>query len=174
MDGKFVPNKQFSIEEINELKNISSKPADIHLMVEDPIYYIDNISPENINNITFHIEVNKDINNIIKIIKEKNIKVGLAIKPKTDINTIIPYLDNIDIALIMSVEPGFGGQKFIPESLNRIKQIKNFKNSIITEVDGGVNDTNIDEIKLNTDIAVVGSYIVNTEDYQKAINTLKN
>ena len=74
----------------------------------------------------------------------------------------------------MSVEPGFGGQKFIPESLNRIKQIKNFKNSIITEVDGGVNDTNIDEIKLNTDIAVVGSYIVNTEDYQKAINTLKN
>ena len=174
MDGIFVPNTQFTITEINNLKNISKSKADIHLMVEDPNLYIDKIENKNINNITFHLEVNQNIDNIINKIKSLNCKVGIAIKPKTDINRIVPYLDKIDTVLVMSVEPGFGGQKFIPESLNRLKKIKELKPTITVEVDGGVNNENIKEIKKYADIAVVGVYITNSNNYQEAINNLKN
>lgn len=174
MDGKFVSNKQFTIDEINKIKKISKSPTDIHLMVEKPLEYIDNITNENINNITFHVEVKEDINNIINRIKELGCKVGLAINPNTDLENILPYINEVDIILIMSVMPGLGGQKFIPESLNRIKKIKEINPRIITEIDGGVNNENIEDIKINTDIAVVGSYIIKQNDYQKAINTLKN
>ena len=174
MDGIFVPNTQFTIAEINNLKNISKSKADIHLMVEDPNLYIDKIENKNINNITFHLEVNQNIDNIINKIKSLNCKVGIAIKPKTDINRIVPYLDKIDTVLVMSVEPGFGGQKFIPESLNRLKKIKELKPTITVEVDGGVNNENIKEIKKYADIAVVGVYITNSNNYQEAINNLKN
>ena len=174
MDGKFVSNKQFTIDEINDVKNISKTPADIHLMVENPIEYINNISKNNINNITFHIEVKDNIDDIINKIKSLGYKVGLAIKPKTNLEEILPYIDKVDIILIMSVEPGFGGQRFIPESLGRIKKIKAWNPNIITEIDGGVNNGNINDIKNNTDIAVVGRYIIKEKDYQKAINNLKN
>ena len=174
MDGIFVPNTQMNIDEIIELEKYSIKPLDIHLMVNDPEIYINNLQNKNIEYITIHIEINKDINNIISKIKSHGYKVGISIKPNTDISTIIPYLNKIDLVLIMSVEPGFGGQEFIPETLEKAKQLRNINKNIIIEMDGGIKDTNIDKLRKIIDIAVVGSYITKKDDYNQAINNLKN
>ena len=174
MDGLFVPNTQMPINEIIELEKISNKPLDVHLMVENPEEYITQLENKNIDYITIHIEINKDINKLIHIIKSLNYKVGLSIKPNTNIEALIPYLDKIDLVLIMSVEPGFGGQKFMPETLEKAKQLKNYKKDLTIEIDGGINATNINDIKKYVDIAVVGSYITNSENYNQAINNLKN
>lgn len=174
MDGIFVPNTQMNIDEIIELEKYSQKKLDIHLMVDNPETYITNLINKNIEYITIHIEINKDINNLINLIKSSGYKVGLSIKPNTNINTLIPYLDKIDLVLIMSVEPGFGGQQFIPNSLNKAQEIRNLNPLITIEMDGGIKDTNINEIKKYIDIAVVGSYITNNENYNQAINNLKN
>lgn len=174
MDGIFVPNTQMPINEIIEYNKYSTIPLDIHLMVENPIEYINKLENKNIEYITIHIEIDKNIDELIDKIKNLGYKVGLSIKPNTPINSIIPYLNKIDLVLIMSVEPGFGGQKFIPQTLEKAKQIKEMDKNITLEIDGGVNETNIKEIKKYIDIAVVGSYIINNNDYQEAINNLKN
>lgn len=174
MDNIFVPNYQFPLEEIKELSKYSNKPLDIHLMVASPKKYITSLDIKNIYNITIHIEINKDIDSIIELIKEKNCSVGLAIKPNTPLNLIDKYLKKVDMILIMSVEPGFGGQKFIENTTERIKYIRNKNKNIIIEVDGGINNETISKIKDIANIAVVGSYITNKEDYEEAINSLKN
>lgn len=174
MDGKFVSRETFSIEEIQEISNVSNKPLDIHLMVEDPDIYIEQlIKLSNINNITFHLEIDKDINKILSKIKENGIKRGLAIKPDTDINLLKPYLDYIDLILIMTVEPGYGGQPFIKSSTKRIKKIKKLIKgyNILLEVDGGINDITIKEVSL-VDTAVIGSYITNSDNMEERINNL--
>lgn len=174
MDNKFVPNYQFSLEEINEMLSLSTKKIDIHLMVEDPLNYINKISNNNIEYITIHYEINKNIDNIIKIIKNKGYKAGLAIKPNTNIEEINTYINKIDMLLIMSVEPGFGGQAFIPNTIEKINQAKKINKDLTIEVDGGINDKTIKNINNISNIAVVGSYIINQNDYNKAINNLKN
>ena len=174
MDGKFVNNYQMPIEEIIELNKISNKPFDVHLMVENPEEYINNLKNLNIEYITIHLEINKDIKDLINQIKKLNYKVGLSIKPNTKIEEIIPYLKDIDLVLIMSVEPGQGGQEFIPTSLNKAKDLRKYNQNIIIEMDGGIKEHNIKEIKKYIDIAVVGSYITNQDNYQLAINNLKN
>ena len=174
MDGIFVPNTQMNIDEIIKLEKISTKPLDIHLMVDNPEIYINELQNKNIEYITIHIEINKDIDRLINEIKSYGYKVGLSIKPNTNISTIIPYLDKIDLVLIMSVEPGFGGQEFIPSTLEKAKQLRKINKSIIIEMDGGIKDTNINQLKNIIDIAVVGSYITKKEDYNQAINNLKN
>ena len=178
MDGKFVPNTQFTIEEIKDIIKICNKKIDVHLMVDNPINYIKELLNYNITYITFHKEIDKDINNLIDILKDNNIKVGLSIKPNTKVSEIIPYLNKIDLVLIMSVEPGQGGQSFIPETLDKIKQLKeillNENSNILLEVDGGINDKNIEYLKeVEVDIVVSGSYIVNNDNYQNQINKLK-
>ena len=174
MDNIFVPNYQFPLEEIKELSKYSNKPLDIHLMVANPKKYINSLDIKNIYNITIHIEINKNIDSIIELIKEKNCSVGLAIKPNTPLNLIDKYLNKVDMILIMSVEPGFGGQKFIENTTERIKYIRNKNKDIIIEVDGGINNETVSKIKDIANIAVVGSYITNKEDYEEAINILKN
>lgn len=174
MDGKFVNNLQFSPEEIEEIEKISQIPLDIHLMVETPEIYIKNLINKNIEFITFHIEIDKNINNVINLIKSLGYKVGISLKPNTEVNSLISYIKDIDLVLIMSVEPGYGGQEFIPSSLDKAKEIRNLKKDIIIEIDGGIKDTNIKEIRKYVDIAVVGSYITNNENYTEAINNLKN
>ena len=174
MDNKFVPNYQLPIEEVNELGKYSIKPFDVHLMVENPESFIKNININNIYSITIHLEINKDINNLIELIKKYNYQVGIAIKPNTDLNEIDKYINQINKVIIMSVEPGFGGQSFLDSSVDRIKAIRSKRKDIIIEVDGGINNETIKKVSNNTDIAVVGSYIVNSKDYQKAINSLKN
>lgn len=175
MDGKFVKDTQFNkINEISSLNIISKYPLDIHLMVENPIKYIEQLQDMNIEYITFHIEVEKNINKIISLIKELNYKVGIAINPNTDINKVKPYLDKIDMILIMSVEPGKGGQKFIQTTTNRIKETKELikDKNILIEVDGGINENTITMIK-DADIAVAGTYIINSDNYYRQIEKLK-
>ena len=174
MDGKFVSQLSFSLKEIQEISKISRKPLDIHLMVEDPSLIIEDLKElSNINNISIHIEIDKDINKMLSKIKECGVKRGLAIKPNTDINLLKPYLDNIDIILIMTVEPGYGGQPFIESSVERIKKIKELIEdyNILLEVDGGINDKTIKKISLS-DIAVVGSYITTSDNMEERINNL--
>ena len=173
MDGKFVPNTQMPLDEIIELEKISTKPLDVHLMIENPEEYIINLNNKNIEYITIHIEINKDISKLIDIIKSLNYKVGISLKPNTSIETIIPYLNQIDLVLIMSVEPGFGGQQFMPNSLEKAEYLRKINSNITIEIDGGIKDTNINEVKKYVDIAVVGSYITNSNDYNEAINNLK-
>lgn len=174
MDGKFVSQLSFPLKKIQEISKISRKPLDIHLMVEDPSLIIEDLKElSNINNISIHIEIDKDINKMLSKIKECGVKRGLAIKPNTDINLLKPYLDNIDIILIMTVEPGYGGQPFIESSVERIKKIKELIEdyNILLEVDGGINDKTIKKISLS-DIAVVGSYITTSDNMEERINNL--
>ena len=174
MDNKFVPNYQMPINEVNELGLYTKKPFDIHLMMEDPITFIDKLDVKNTNSITIHLEIDKDLNKIIDTIKARGYLAGLAVKPNTDLKLIEPYINKIDKVIIMSVEPGFGGQKFIEDSINRVKEIRKKRNEIIIEIDGGINNETINKIYNLVDIAVVGSYIVNSNNYEEAINLLKN
>ena len=182
MDGKFVENDTTEKMKIysDNLKNITNIPLDIHLMVEDVKKYVDIFSPNDPNCITFHIEIAKnkeEVINIINYIKQYS-KVGIALKPNTDIETIYEYLPLIHNVLVMTVEPGKGGQDLIPETIDKIKKLKAYiySNNLDTEIeaDGGINIDNIKELKeAGTDIAVVGTYLINSKDYKYTINKLK-
>ena len=178
MDGRFVTNKTWNYDDIKDVLKDLSTPLDIHLMVSDLDYYISKFSQLKPNNITFHLEATKNISKYINMLHDKNINVGLAIKPNTDINLILPYLKDIDLVLVMSVEPGAGGQKFIESSCDKIKVLKEIKKlydyNYIIEVDGGIN---ADTIKLVSDsgveLVVSGSYITNSNNYKERINILR-
>ena len=170
MDGIFVKNKTWDISEIKNLINYN-KPLDVHLMVSDVYKYVDEYKDLNPEFITFHYEVDLDIMDIINYIKKYNIKVGLSIKPNTKVDEIIPYLPYLDLILVMSVEPGEGGQKFIINSVDKIKKLKELKGDYLIEVDGGINDSTISLVK-DVDIAVIGSYIT-SGNYEEKIKSIK-
>ena len=170
MDGIFVKNKTWDISEIKNLINYN-KPLDVHLMVSDVYKYVDEYKDLNPEFITFHYEVDLDIMDIINYIKKYNIKVGLSIKPNTEVDEIIPYLPYLDLILVMSVEPGEGGQKFIINSVDKIKKLKELKGNYLIEVDGGINDSTISLVK-DVDIAVIGSYIT-SGNYEEKIKSIK-
>ena len=176
MDGIFVKNKTWDISEIKNLINYN-KPLDVHLMVSDVYKYVDEYKDLNPEFITFHYEVDLDIMDIINYIKKYNIKVGLSIKPNTKVDEIIPYLPYLDLILVMSVEPGEGGQKFIIDSVDKIKklkelkELKELKGDYLIEVDGGINDSTISLVK-DVDIAVIGSYIT-SGNYEEKIKSIK-
>ena len=183
MDGKFV--EQDTTEMMHEyssrIKNISNLPLDVHLMVKDIKAYIDSFIPYEPNIITFHIEACKDkeeVFELIKYIKENNIKVGISIKPNTKIEEIYEYLPFAHLVLIMTVEPGYGGQKLIPGTIEKVKELKEYitKNNIDIdiEVDGGINLENKEELKVAAaNIIVAGSSIIKSEDYKKVIDKIK-
>ena len=175
MDGNFVSDTQFNVNEIRAINIVSNIPLDVHLMVDDPIKYVNKLNDLNIKYITFHVEVKKNISKIISKIKELGYGVGLSIKPDTDIEELIPYLKDIDMILVMSVEPGKGGQKFLNKTIDRVKKIKNIitknKYDIKIEVDGGIDDKTITMLD-GVDIAVVGSYIIKSDNYASKINKL--
>lgn len=177
MDGGFVPQRNFELADVLKLLKNHELPLDIHLMVFDPLIYIDKLAELEPSYITFHLEATKDIVKTIEAIKRHNIKVGLSIKPDTNIMELMPYLSIVDLVLVMSVEPGAGGQSFIPASSNRLEILKNYRESnnltYKIEVDGGINDETLPSIKNNLDIAVVGSYICLSKNYQERINKLK-
>ena len=170
MDGIFVKNKTWDISEIKNLINYN-KPLDVHLMVSDVYKYVDEYKDLNPEFITFHYEVDLDIMDIINYIKKYNIKVGLSIKPNTKVDEIVPYLPYLDLILVMSVEPGEGGQKFIIDSVDKIKKLKELKGDYLIEVDGGINDSTISLVK-DVDIAVIGSYIT-SGNYEEKIKSIK-
>jgi len=174
MDGEFVPNVCFNdIDEIRKINEVSKYAMDVHLMMNDPSNFISCLSGMNIEFITIHLEIDKDKKILFKSIKNLGYKVGLSIKPNTSVSDIIPYLDDIDLILVMSVEPGYGGQKFMDKTIDRIKELKDLigNRNILIEVDGGINNETITKIK-NADIAVVGSYITKSDNYQIQVNNL--
>ena len=173
MDGCFVSQKSLPLEEIRELSKISEKKLDIHLMVEEPIEYIENIKDlSNIEYITIHLEIDKDIKNILYKIKSYGYKCGISIKPNTDINKLSPFIEDVDLILLMTVEPGLGGQPYITSSSERLKELKKIvNNDIKLEVDGGINNITIKEVP-EADIVVVGSYITTSNDPIDKINRL--
>lgn len=177
MDGKFVSDIQFKINEISAVNRVTKYPMDIHLMVNDPISYIAKLKNMNISYITFHLEIRKSKEKIISKIKEMGYKVGLSIKPNTDIEKLKPYLKDIDLILIMSVEPGRGGQKFLDGTIDRIKEVKKLIDEggydIKIEVDGGINDETITKLD-GVDIAVVGSYIIKGDNYYNRLEKIRN
>lgn len=174
MDGQFVSQRTLPYPELQELSGISTKKLDIHLMMNSPEEYIDNIKDlDNIENITIHLEIDKDIKEILSKIKSLRLKRGLSIKPNTDINKLVPYLEDIDLILVMTVEPGLGGQQFLESSTKRLKDIKELigTRDILLEVDGGINNNTINLVK-DANIAVVGSYITKSTDPVSQINSL--
>lgn len=178
MDGKFVSDTQFTIDEIISIIDKSSKKIDVHLMVEDPINYIEKLIDYDIEYITFHKEINKNIDELIDILKRNNIKVGLSIKPNTSVTEILDYLDKIDLVLVMSVEPGYGGQQFMISSLDKVRELRRIISDreldVKIEIDGGVKDTNINEISTaGVDISVVGSFITKSNNFENSIKKLK-
>ncbi len=177
MDGIFVPQKNFQLKDIITLLKNRKKPLDIHLMVLDPIKYIDELAKLKPEYITFHLEATKNVLETIEKIKKYNLKVGLTLKPNTDIYELMPYLSIIDLVLIMSVNPGLGGQEFITDSINRLDELQKIRQdnnlNFEIEMDGGLNATTI-KLVSSLDIAVSGSYICMYDDYQHQINSLLN
>ena len=176
MDGKFVPNKTMPFSEMKHISDYTSKRLDIHLMVNEPSKYIPLYAELNAEYITFQIEIDEDIEKDLKMIKDYSIKCGLAIKPDTKVSTLIPYLPYLDLILVMSVEPGKGGQSFIPESEEKIKEVRTLLNSYninaIINVDGGINDKTV-SMCYNADMVAAGSYIVLSDNFQEKITSLR-
>ncbi len=164
MDGKFVKNKTWTFSEIKKLTSYSHLPLDVHLMVEKPEKYIEDYALLNTNDIIFHYEAVKDVENMIDLIKSYGLKVGIAVNPDTNVEVLFSFLNKIDLVLIMSVYPGESGQLFIENSLNKIKVLKEeiIKQEVKTliEVDGGINDENAILCKeAGVDILVSASFI---------------
>ena len=178
MDEKFVPYSSFTNNEVELIVKTTNKPLDVHLMVEHPENYIEYYRKFNTHYITVHYEVLKDLE-IINKIKNLGIKVGISIKPSTNVEEIYNILPLIDLVLIMSVEPGKGGQKFMPESLEKIdklnKKIKNLNLDVLISVDGGINNNSASEcIKNGVDILVIGSALANSTDKIDFLKNMKN
>ncbi len=177
MDGNFVPNKTWDILEIENLITDHNKPLDVHLMVSDIKKYIDDYSKLNPEYITFHYEATSDPANVIAYIQSKEVKAGISIKPNTDVEELMPYLSKIDLVLVMSVEPGKGGQKYISSVNEKIDELelvrKAYNYNYVIEVDGGITNETIKECA-NADIFVVGTYITGSEDYKEKIEELKS
>lgn len=183
MDGKFVKNNtnKKMLDYCNTIKQISNLPLDIHFMVNNIKKYIEEYIKYEPNIMTFHYEScssDDEIMEIINLIKNNNIKPGITIKPNTSVEKIYKFLPYLHVALIMTVEPGKGGQLFIPETLEKIRNLKRYieGNNLDTyiEADGGINLNNIHDInQAGVDIAVVGSTIINSKDYKETIKMLK-
>ena len=175
MDGKFVPN---TTEGVSMLKKINkfNFVFDTHLMVEDPINYIDKFYKAGSDIITFHFEAVKDVLPIIKKIHSLGIKCGVSIKPATNPEVLIPYLKEIDQILIMSVEPGFGGQKFMDSALDKIKFFDDLRNNCddynyLIEVDGGINLNNVESIRrAGCNVVVMGTALINSDSKKEVID----
>lgn len=178
MDGHFVPNMTIGPVVVSAVAKVATKPLDIHLMVENNTFFVDLFAPLNPRYISFHIEEEKHTHRLIQKIRSLGIKPAITLNPHTPVEMIEHILEDLDMVLLMSVNPGFGGQKFIPSVLEKSKRLKDLiekrnKNCLI-EVDGGVSDKNIYELKdAGVDVVVAGSYVFGSGDYKKAIESLK-
>lgn len=178
MDGKFVPNTSFSLDDLSLMRKETKLFLDVHLMIENPEKYFIDYVKNGADLVTVHYEATNELSSLIKNIKKAGVKVGVSIKPKTDVEVLYPYLKDLDLVLVMSVEPGFGGQSFIPSALEKIEKLrkeidKNNYNCLI-EVDGGINKETGDLCKKSgVDVLVAGSYLFGKEDILDRIEDLK-
>ena len=178
MDGHFVPNITIGVPVVKSLRKATDLILDTHLMIENPEKYIEPFAKAGSDILTFHYEACKDsehVEKIIDLIKSFNVKVGLSIKPKTEAKEIFQFLNKIDLLLVMTVEPGFGGQEFMHDCAMKIPAIKdNAPTDLIIQVDGGINNlTSKICTSLGATSLVAGSYIYGSKDYQKAIESLQ-
>ncbi len=178
MDGHFVPNITIGVPVVKSLRKATDLILDTHLMIENPEKYIEPFAKAGSDILTFHYEACKDsehVEKVIDLIKSFNVKVGLSIKPKTEAKEIFRFLDKIDLLLVMTVEPGFGGQEFMHDCAMKIPAIKDkAPKSLIIQVDGGINNlTSKICTSLGATSLVAGSYIYGSKDYRKAIESLQ-
>ncbi|MDE0120004.1 MAG: ribulose-phosphate 3-epimerase [Bdellovibrionales bacterium] len=183
MDGHFVPNLTIGRPIIDSLSKVSSLPLDIHLMVNEPARMISYFFSSGIDSITIHLEAveeshkDRTVKNLLETIQKNNILAGLALKPKTPVEKIFPLLSYIDLVLIMTVEPGFGGQSLIPQSVSKISIIKEKLrkqglDNVLVHVDGGVNDKTVSLLS-SADVLISGHFIFKHNNYKEAISILK-
>ena len=180
MDGHFVPNISFGYSILKDVSKVTDKYLEVHLMISDPFKYVDNFIASNASLIVFHYEAveENEINKLIKHIKNNNIDVGIAIKPDTCQDVLKPFLSQLDLVLVMSVEPGFGGQTFNHSAIEKISKLAKLREEnnyhYLIEVDGGINESTAKLCRqAGVDVLVAGSYVFNSDDYTKAIESLK-
>ena len=178
MDGKFVPNISFGAPVISSVRKITNAIFDVHLMIEEPIRYLNDFVKAGADIITVHYEACTDAANTLQEIHKAGLKAGLAISPDTPVSVLKPFLKEVDMILVMSVHPGFGGQSFIEESLNKIEDTRSMlqecgRDDVWIEVDGGINSNTVNFVKDYADIVVSGSFITNSNNYQESIDELK-
>ena len=179
MDGHFVNNITIGPAVISSIRDKTNLLFDIHLMIEEPDRYLKEFVKSGADLVTIHYESSCDIRKTLEMIKQTGKMAGLALKPKTEAKVIEEYLDVLDLVLIMTVEPGFGGQAFIKDMLPKIKQVRKYiesrERSIYLEVDGGINEvTAKDVMSCGANVIVAGSYIFKSDDYEHQINMLKS
>lgn len=179
MDGHFVPNITFGAPVCKTVRKYSDKPFDVHLMITDPLKYIDDFANAGADIITFHVECDSPIDETIEKIKSRGIKVGLVIKPKTPASAVFPYLDKLDLVLVMTVEPGFGGQSFMADMLPKVTQIKDECKKrgldLLVEADGGIGEGTIAQAAAaGVDVCVAGTAVFKADDAAQAIEKLKS
>jgi len=178
MDGHFVPNMTIGPVVVNSVAKIATKPLDVHLMVEDNNFFIDLFAPLKPEYISFHIESEKHPHRVIQKLRALDIKPAIVLNPHSNPSEIEYLIEDLDMVLLMSVNPGFGGQKFIPSVIEKAKQLKAMiekqNPNCLIQIDGGVNDKNIQVLKdAGVDVVVAGSYVYGADDYSKAIKSLQ-
>ncbi|MGA9046195.1 ribulose-phosphate 3-epimerase [Sulfuricurvum sp.] len=178
MDGHFVPNLTIGPVVVNAIAKAATKPLDIHLMVQNNTFFVDLFAPLKPEYISFHIEEEKNPHRLIQYIRSLGIKPAIVLNPHTPAEAIEYLLGDLDMVLVMSVNPGFGGQKFIPTVVEKIKRLKVLRDRInpdcLIEIDGGVGSSNIQMLKeAGVDVCVAGSYVFGQADYKAAIESLK-
>jgi ribulose-phosphate 3-epimerase len=174
MDGHFVPNLTIGPTVVKWMRKVTRLPMDVHLMIDAPIRYIEDFRKAGSDWITVHVEACDDVDTIIEQIKKLGAKAGLSLRPKTDLKEIEPYLDQIDLVLVMTVEPGFGGQSFMPDMVKKVERLRpKFKGLI--SVDGGITfETAKVVVKAGADILVAGTSVFGEKDRAKAIGALRS
>lgn len=178
MDGHFVPNLSYGVPVLKSIKQYTDVPFDVHLMITDPLKYVDAFADAGADHITFHEEIEGDVREVIEKIRSRGLTVGMSVKPKTPVEVVFPYLRDIDMVLIMTVEPGFGGQGFIPETLDKISALRREIDRIgidcDIEVDGGIGYNTSPKVRAaGANVLVSGSYLFKTEDMAEAVRSLK-
>jgi len=178
MDGLFVPNISFGMPIVSSIRKMTKKPLDVHLMIIEPERYIDKFIEIGSDILTVHIEATSEMDEILDKMKDYSIKSGIAINPDTPINKLEDYINKVDLVCLMGVHAGFGGQKFIEKTFDRLIELKSLidsrDSSAVIEIDGGVDNTNSKKLKsLGADILVAGSYIFKSSDINNAIDSLK-
>jgi ribulose-phosphate 3-epimerase len=178
MDGHFVPNISVGIPIVEAIKKVTSVPLDVHLMIQDPAQYVREFARAGADIITVHVETDPHLHRLIENIKSMNVKAGVALNPSTNLNTIDEVLPLLDLVLIMSVNPGFGGQKFIPSSMNKISRLRKILDDNYPaelEVDGGITEENAgDVVNAGAEVLVAGNAIFGNSDISLAMKKLRN
>ena len=173
MDGHFVPNITIGPSVVRDIRKTTALPLDVHLMIDEPSKYVDAFGKAGSDIITVHAECGKKIGSLLSRIRDLGIKAGISVKPKSPLSLIRKYLKKADMALIMTVEPGFGGQPFIKDTLPKIKRLREIYGGDI-QVDGGINgDTARQVIEAGANIMVAGTYVFKADDMKHAIRRLK-